>query len=215
MAEAADALLLSLEVEAAAARNAELSQTIDALQDEVRRLRRANASPFAGDVRQPPRVSPPSAEELSATVQVHCEGSPAAADAKEVFLILDKLLFELADIRSRVSPDEYVDLSRRAFSAATTVRAHATRCLEEARKLKVALVVKQQSTAAQVSELRRALGEQVEATEKQSAAVPVQSTLRERACAELQRSHEETVSSRGACALDRVIQATVQRSPPS
>ncbi|KAG5476879.1 hypothetical protein LSCM1_05211 [Leishmania martiniquensis] len=215
MSAAADALLLSLEVEAAAARNAELSRTIDLLQDEVRRLRDANASPFPFDIQQSSRVSPRRVEELSARPGPHRDDTSAAADAKEAFLILDDLLFELADIRSRVTPDEPAELARGAFGVGSTVRAHATRCLEEARRLKEVLIVKQHSTELQVSELRRALGEQVEANEKRSAAGAAQSTMLERQCAARQRDHEEKAARDGRVALDRVIQPPVQPSPHS
>ncbi|CBZ27583.1 conserved hypothetical protein [Leishmania mexicana MHOM/GT/2001/U1103] len=214
MADAADTLLLSLEVEAAAARNAELSQTIEVLQDEVLRLRRANASLLACDARHCPKVSLQTMEESSATAGVCRDESSAAADAREAFVILDDLLFEMADIRSRIIPDERVDLTPRAFGADTTVAVHATRCLEEARKLKEALVVKQYSTAVQVSELRRALGEQAEANQRQTAASALQSTMLERKYAELKRRYDEAVSSQGKLLLDRVIQSSPQPSPP-
>ncbi|AYU79346.1 hypothetical protein LdCL_250006700 [Leishmania donovani] len=215
MADAAGTLLLSLEVEAAAARNAELSQTIEMLQDEVLRLRRANASLLACDARHCPKVSRQPAEKPSATAGECRDESSAAADAREVFVILDDLLFEMADIRSRIIPDERVDLRPRAFDAETTVAAHATRCLEEARKLKEALVVKQHSVAVQVSELRRALGEQAEANQKQTAAAALQCTMLERKYAEMKRRYDEAVSRQDELLLNRVIQSPTQPSPRS
>ncbi|CAG9575024.1 conserved hypothetical protein [Leishmania major strain Friedlin] len=215
MADAADTLLLSLEVEAAAARNAELSQTIEMLQDEVLRLRRANASLLACDARHCPKVSLQPVETPSATADVSRDESSAAADAREVFVILDDLLFEMADIRSRIILDERVDLTPRAFDSEATVAAHARRCLEEARKLKEAFVVKQHSTAAQVSELRRALGEQAEANQKQTAASALQCAMLERKYDELKRRYDEAVSRQDELVLDGVIQSPSQMLPRS
>ncbi|CAJ1026216.1 hypothetical protein, conserved [Leishmania lindenbergi] len=213
MADPADVLLLSLEVEAAAARNAELSQTIEALQDEVLRLRRADASLFACDARQGPKLPSETVEGPSTKRGVQRDLSSAAADAREAFLVLDDLLFEVADIRSRILPEESVDFTPRAFSAEATVTGHATRCLEEARKLKEALIVKQHSMAAQVSELRRALGEQAESNEKQCTDGALQYAMLERKYAELQCKYREAVARQGELVLDRVIQSVPQPSP--
>ncbi|GET89106.1 hypothetical protein, conserved [Leishmania tarentolae] len=203
MADAADTLLLQLEVEAAAARNAELSQTIEVLQAEILRLRRANASLFPC-VEEDAKASLQTVAGPSATRDVCRDELSAASDARAAFVILDDLLFEMADIRSRVCPEDRVDLTPRSFTAETTVTAHATRCLAEARKLKEALTVKQHSTVLQVSELQRALGEQAEANRKQTSAFGLKCTMLEQKYAALKRKYDEAVSRQGDWRLDRV-----------
>ncbi|KAK7200440.1 hypothetical protein NESM_000098400 [Novymonas esmeraldas] len=213
MTDAADALLLSLEVEAAAARNAELSDTVEALQAEVLRLRHANAalsteSPSAPWRPQGSLPRTPEAPSVAAAAGVRCAAPTDAADAREMFLILDDLLFEVADMRSRTAPEDGVDLAPRTFSAVTTATAHAARCLAEARRLKEVLIVKQHSAAAHVAELRRALSEQIEASERQSAASALECTTLQRRCDELQRRCDALVVRQGEAVLDRVIHAT-------
>jgi cell division protein FtsB len=208
--DAADSLLLSLEVEAAAARNAELSRTVEELQEEVWRLRRepvASAPPFSPQraVDGTPPASLPSAS--SPTLR----GRPSLDEPREVFLALDDLLFEVSDIRSHLPSTTCVDLTPRAFDPTATVTARALRCVEEVRKLKEALLVSQQSSATQVAELQRALGEQVAANERREAYAAAQRATLERRCADLQRQYEAVLATQGERALNRVIQTPVKR----
>ncbi|KAG5502744.1 hypothetical protein JKF63_04511 [Porcisia hertigi] len=212
--DAADALLLSLEVEAAAARNAELSQTVEVLQDEVLRLRNANASLLACDARQQPKSSEQSVSATHAVARECHDGSRSSADAREAFLILDDLFFEVADIRSRIDPDERVVLTPRAFHADTTLAERATRCLKEVRKLKEAFIVEQHSKAAQVSALQRAFCEQAEANGKRrAAAAGVECASLDHSYAEQQQQRSQEVAmGQGEVMLDRVIRSSLRPS---
>lgn len=208
MADAADSLLLTLEVEAAAARNAELSRTVEDLQAEVQRLQQT-----------PSRVSSSPLPKRPTSLQhFTCASHPSqpppappqlrAGEPREVYLALDDLLFEVADIRSHLPSTTCVDLTPRTFDADSTVTARALRCVAEVKKLKEALIVAQQSTNAQVAELRRALEEQVALRERQQAHCAMQRAVLECRCDELQRQYAEAVARQGEKVLDRVIQST-------
>lgn len=212
MADAADALLLSLEVEAAAARNAELCRTVESLQDEVLHLRRVNASlEDRCQTCDPPPASRPRSEPAPTHTAATADGT--GNEARDVFVILDDLFFEVAEMRSRASSDAHVDLTPREFSRSSTVTVRAARCLREARQLKEALVVRQRSDATQVSELRRALGEQIAAAEQERAAAAAQRAELAAKCDALQHKLEEAVVRQGELVLNRVMQSPAPGSP--
>lgn len=212
-ADAADSLLLTLEVEAAAARNAELSHTVEELQVEVQRLRKQpDRSHFTSPSCSP---SQPLRNQQNAAVQ-HTPSpaavsppklTPALSEPRDVFLALDDLLFEVADIRSHLASTTCVDLTPRTFDPDATVTTRALRCMEEVRKLKAALQVAQESSAAQVAELRRALGEQVAAQARQQAHFAVQRATLEHRCDDLQRQYDTVLATQGEKVLNRVIQS--------
>ncbi|KPA79402.1 hypothetical protein ABB37_05251 [Leptomonas pyrrhocoris] len=198
MADAADSLLLTLEVEAAAARNAELSCTVEALQEEVQQLRGRSLPSVTSSPKQTVSNIP------SAPVR---PTPPPVDEPREVFLALDDLLFEVADIRSHLLSTTYVDLTSRTFDPDTTVTARALRCVAEVKKLKEALLVSQQSTNVQIMELRRALGDQIAANERQQAHFAVQRAMLERRCDDLQRQCDDVLAKQGEKVLNRVIQS--------
>ncbi|KPI89284.1 hypothetical protein ABL78_1617 [Leptomonas seymouri] len=205
MADAADCLLLTLEVEAAAARNAELSRIIEGLQEEVQQLR-CKSLRISSLSSRPAMNSTPFTPAKPTSQLPHLR--PPIEEPREVFLALDDLLFEVVDIRSHLPSTTAVDVTSRNFDPEATVTARALRCVAEVKKLKEALLVSWQSSAAQVAELERALGEQMLRSERQQAQFAVQRAVLERRCEDLQRQCDGFLAKRGGGVLNDVIRSS-------
>lgn len=131
--------LFNLEVEAAAARNADLSRQLERMYDEL----------ACSSIRRPEK-----AEHTSQGTQTEYVSSCSA------ILDLDDLLFEMAEAMFRLYPTQPIDLSSRRGGGRTgQVEELAQRCLHEMRLLKTAWETKIEGYNKFIDDLQKMLGE--------------------------------------------------------
>ncbi|KEG13406.1 hypothetical protein DQ04_01021070 [Trypanosoma grayi] len=161
-----DVLLLNLEVEAAAARNADLSRQLERLTDElacstVHRVERA--------------------DDVSRGTQTEFDIS------RDVALDLDDLLFEMAEVMFRLYPTTPLDLSNRRDDSSRRVEELSQRCLREMRSLKIAWETKLEGYNKFIEDLQKGLGEYYRSLEE----VQCQLRNKEAQCNTLTRDNAE------------------------
>ncbi|ORC91860.1 uncharacterized protein TM35_000054560 [Trypanosoma theileri] len=133
----AEVLLLSLEVEAAAVRNADLSRQLERLTDEL----------ACSTVHRLEKVE---------TVSV---GTQTEFDVlRDVSLDLDDLLFEMAEVMFRLYPTTPIDLSSREGDKCKRLEELSQRCLREMRSLRTAWETKLEGYNKFIEDLQKALG---------------------------------------------------------
>ncbi|RNC42766.1 hypothetical protein TcCL_NonESM07569 [Trypanosoma cruzi] len=132
-----DVLLLNLEVEAAAARNADLSRRLEMITEELGC----------------------SSVHMTGKPELVSQGTQTGFDIlREVALNLDDLLFEIAEIMFRLYPSTPIDLSIRRGDGSRNLEELSHRCLGEMRSLRVAWETKLEGYNTFIEELQRAIG---------------------------------------------------------
>ncbi|RNF04078.1 hypothetical protein TraAM80_05430 [Trypanosoma rangeli] len=161
-----DVLLLNMEVEAAAARNADLSRRLERITEEL-------GCSSVHVVEKPEMVS---------------QGTQTEFDtSRDAALNLDDLLFEIAEITFRLYPSSPIDLSSRRGDGPRHLEELSHRCLDEMRSLRAALETKLEGYNKFIQELQQALGTYYRSIEK------VETQLREKEleCDALQKQNTE------------------------
>lgn len=165
-ATAADVLLLSLEVEAAAARNAELSLYVDRLHST---LHASSIEPYplseALITGQPPRSTPSFA---CASTQTELFSS---TDVRRAVVNLDDALFDIADMLSCLHPSAPLDTSPRHIQGPPSVLQLSEICLSQVRRLREAWKVKSEGSNRLTEELQHELMKRAEENERLQATI--------------------------------------------
>ncbi|KAH9586551.1 hypothetical protein LSM04_009105 [Trypanosoma melophagium] len=134
----AEVLLLSLEVEAAAVRNADLSRQLERLTDEL----------ACSTVHRLEKV-----DTVSVGIQTEFDV------LRDVSLDLDDLLFEIAEVMFRLYPTTPIDLSSRGGDKCRRLEELSQRCLREMRSLRTAWETKLEGYNKFIEDLQKALGD--------------------------------------------------------
>lgn len=226
----ADSLLLTLEVEAAAARNAELSYLLERVQGELLELR-SRRSPTQLPLTHSAQLRPVGRRAAStqtanenesegrlslSDAAVHRSAEDAAAKDRYVVTILDDILFEVAEMYSLLYSSDAISLAHRSQrgpddDASSVV----VTCLTAVQQLKHRLAVRKDSSDVLVAELEKLLGEKVAAAEQQAALFYAEKEAWEATRAALTKRIDELASRQAASVLDSVMRGDVLREDDS